>query len=259
MTATVVLRDSDALVTLAYPAPPAWIPIARAIEAAGYAPSDIVVIRQDGTVETDILRINLSTTLIAGFMAIVFLGTSVPIVSMRGRGTLRLLGTTPLPRLTFILAQSPIRILLGLAEAATVVIIAWTQGYASFAHSGRLAVTLAIGLGMLFSFGFLLASRSRNPDLIGQLSGLIPVLIVLTSGTMFPLQGVPDVVLALMRSVPTTWFIQATSADIAGTVPFVSVYALWAMMGVVTVICTLFAARIFIWDQAEARTAARRH
>lgn len=257
VTATVALRSSEALVTLAYPQPPAWIPIERAIEAAGYQAGEIVVVRQEGTLETDILRINLSTVLIAGFMAIVFLGTSVPIVRMRGRGILRLLGTTPLSRLTFIVAQSPIRVLVGLAEAVVIVVIAWTQGYATAANAGRLAVTLALGLAMLFSLGYLLASRSRNPDLIGQVSGLIPVLIILTSGTMFPVQGIPEVILILMRSVPTTWFIQAASADIAGTTPFTSVYVLWVMMGVVTVACTALAARIFAWDQADAASARK--
>ncbi|MGD8167294.1 ABC transporter permease [Herbiconiux sp. P16] len=250
-TATIQIGDTRAVVTLAYPHPPAWIEIERTIEGMEYPPTAIDVVRKNGTVETDILRINLSTVLIAGFMAIVFFGTSVPIVAMRRRGTLRILGTTPLPRMTFLLAQSPVRLGLGLAETAVVVAIAAVQGYTNPGQSGRLAMTMVIGLAMLFSLGFLLAARSRNPDLVAQLCGLIPVVIVLTSGTMFPLQGVPEPVIVLMRAVPTSWFMQAAGADIAGTAPFVPIPLLWAMMAAATCVCTVLAARTFVWDQGD--------
>ena len=162
VTATVELQSNSALVTLDYPHPPAWLGLDRAIHELGIPTSNIAVIRTNGEFEVDILRLNLGAVLIAGLMAIVFLGTSVPLVSLRKRGTLRLLGTTPLSRLTFIISQSPVRFLIGVAEAAVIVVIAWVQGYVESFNLFRLAATLLIGLSMLFALAYLLASRSKS-------------------------------------------------------------------------------------------------
>jgi ABC-2 type transport system permease protein len=250
-TAVVVLRGDSASVTVDYPHPPAFLELSRAIESLGYAPGNVLVERVNGVREVDILRVNLGALLIAGLLAIAFLGTSVPIASLRRRGTLRLFGTTPVSRLAFIVAQTPVRFFIGIVEAGIIVAISAANGYADSFNIARLSVTLLIGLAMLFSLAYLLASKSSNPDTIGQISGLIPVLVVLTSGTLLPTQGFPKFVIIAMNSFPTTWFMQAVSADVSGTEPFVGVYALWAMMLAVTAVGGLIAAKVFRWNQAE--------
>lgn len=252
VTAHVQLAADAATVRLTSPEP-AWIPLSAAVASLGVPSAAIAVFDAEGEPETDILRINLGAVLVLGIMAIVFMGTSVPLVALRRRGTLRLFGTTPLKRMTFILAQSPVRLALALAEALVVVAVAWSQGYIESFNVLRLVVTLVLGIGMLFAFAFLLASRSTNEELTGQLCGFIPVIIVLTSGTVIPIYGLPEWVQALFNAVPTTWFLQAASADIAGTEPFASIYLLWAMMAAVGVGVALLAARVFRWDQGEGR------
>ena len=252
VTAHVQLAADAATVRLTSPEP-AWIPLSAAVASLGVPSAAIAVFDAEGEPETDILRINLGAVLVLGIMAIVFMGTSVPLVALRRRGTLRLFGTTPLKRMTFILAQSPVRLALALAEALVVVAVAWSQGYIESFTVLRLVVTLVLGIGMLFAFAFLLASRSTNEELTVQLCGFIPVIIVLTSGTVIPIYGLPEWVQGLFNAVPTTWFLQAVSADIAGTEPFASVYLLWAMMASVGVGVALLAARVFRWDQGEAR------
>lgn len=250
-TAVITAKDGQAVIRLTAKEKPAWKELSRAVEAVGVPASKIAVVDANGSPEVDVLRINLATVLVTGFMAIAFIGTSVPLTAMRQKGTLRLLGTTPVNRLAFILSQSPVRLALGLAEAVIILVVAWTQGYVASGNILRFFVTLVIGLLMLFALAYLLASRSTNADVITQITGFLPVIVILTSGTVMPAELFPAPVQFITRCFPTTWFMQAVGADSSGVTPFVSVYWLWLMMGVVTVAASILAARIFKWDQGE--------
>jgi ABC-2 type transport system permease protein len=250
-TAKITVSGDRAQIVLPTKDKPAWKGLVRAVHSTGIPSADIVVVDASGSPETDILRINLATVLVTGFMAIAFMGTSVPLVTLRQRGTLRLLGTTPVRRLSFILAQTPVRFALGIAESVVVVVIAWSQGYVESFNIIRLFVTLVLGLAMLFAFAYLLASRSANPDVITQVTGFLPVIVILTSGTVLPIDIFPDVVRYITYAFPSTWFMQAVGADIAGTNPFISVYWLWLMMAAVGVAAALLAAKLFKWDQGD--------
>jgi len=251
VTARVMIEKQSASVILSVPKPPSWVELSRTIHSLGIPSAHIRVVDSTGGPETDIFRVNLATVLVMGFMVIAFMGTSVPLVALRQRGTLRLLGTTPVRRLTFIVSQSPVRFLLGVAEAVVIVVVAWTQGYVESLNVMRLAVTLLLGLGMLFAFAYLLASRARNAELITQITGFLPVIVIFTAGTAFPMDGLPEFFRFVTYCVPSTWFMQAASADIAGTEPFISVYVLWALMAAVGAGVALLAAKLFTWDQGD--------
>jgi ABC-2 type transport system permease protein len=250
-TAKITVSGDRAQIVLPTKDKPAWKELVAAVHSTGVPSADILVVDASGSPETDILRINLATVLVTGFMAIAFMGTSVPLVTLRQRGTMRLLGTTPVRRLSFIVAQSPVRFALGIGEAIVVVLIAWSQGYVESFNIVRLFVTLVLGLAMLFAFAYLLASRSANPDVITQVTGFLPVIVILTSGTVLPIDIFPDVVRHITYAFPSTWFMQAVGADIAGTSPFVPVYWLWLMMAAIGVVAALLAARLFKWDQGD--------
>ncbi|MHC2186271.1 ABC-2 type transport system permease protein [Rathayibacter agropyri] len=251
VTATIAIDDGRAHIVLPSKEKPAWKELVAAVQSVGIPTSQTAVTDADGSPETDILRVNLATVLVTGFMAIAFMGTSVPLVALRQRGTLRLLGTTPVRRMSFILAQSPVRFALGMAEALVIVGIAWMQGYVESFNVVRLFVTLVLGLAMLFAFAYLLASRSSNPDLITQITGFLPVVVILTSGSVIPLDVFPDVVRSFTYAFPSTWFMQAVGADIAGTAPFLSVYWLWLTMAAIGAATALLAARLFEWNQGD--------
>ncbi|RUQ09197.1 ABC transporter permease [Curtobacterium sp. HSID17257] len=250
-TAEITVDGDRAQIVLPAKDKPAWKELVAAVHSTGVPSAKIVVTDASGAPETDILRINLATVLVTGFMAIAFMGTSVPLVTLRQRGTLRLLGTTPVKRLSFIVAQSPIRFALGIGEALVIVLVAASQGYVESFNVLRLFVTLILGLAMLFAFAYLLASRSAHPDVITQVTGFLPVIVILTSGTVLPIDIFPDVVRYITYAFPSTWFMQAIGADIAGTDPFVPVYWLWLMMAGVGVAAALLAARLFKWDQGD--------
>ncbi|WP_161499010.1 ABC transporter permease [Cryobacterium aureum] len=249
--ATINVNDNHAAVVLTGQDPPRWIPLVEAIEASGIPYANIAVQDESGFAQVDLLRANLPAVAAIGFMAIAFMGTAVPLVSLRQRGTLRLLGTTPVKKLTFIAAQTPVRFASGMVVALLVSVISIAMGYVSVVGLARLTATFLLGLLMFFAFAYLLASRSRNAELINHISAVIPVLALFASGEVFPKQILPEPVLVALNVLPTTWFAQAAGTDLSGTTPFIDVYLLWAMMLAVTIGVALLAARIFVWDDRD--------
>ena len=249
--ATVVTEGSKARLILDSKNMPTWIAAAGAISDAGYAANDISVADENGSPEIDLLRANLAGLAAIGLMAISFMGTAASIVSLRERGTLRLLGTTPLKKLTFIAAQTPVRFVLGAAVGIIIALVAAVLGYIDLVNLARLAVTFILGLLMFFSFTYLLASRSRNSEFINQVSVFITILALFISGNVFPKDFLPESALTAINVLPTTWFMQAAGADLAGTPTFANIYVLWTLMAVTTAIVATLAAKLFRWDDRE--------
>lgn len=230
---------------------PAWIGVQRAVEAAGYPPADVTVTEVSGFVLDDLLRANLAGVAMLGFLSAALMGTSVQLAQARARGLLRLLGTTPIRRATFLAAQVPVRFAIAALAAVSTIVIAVACGWADALAVLRLSVTLLLGLAMCFAFALLLGSRSRRPEAVNQAAVMIPILAVFATGRMVPREILPDWVWAAADALPTNWFAQAAGADLAGTATMLPVPLLWAMMAAVTVLVWLLAARLFVWDDRE--------
>jgi ABC-2 type transport system permease protein len=205
----------------------------------------------DAVLTVPFLRDNLGMILAMGVMSVAFMGTTVPLVTMRERGTLRLFGTTPVSRLSFVLAQLPVRSAVCALEAGVVLGLALALGRVDAGGVLRFLLTAAIGSVMLVSIGFLFAARSRNAELATQLTGFVPVVVLATSGTAFPIEVYPEWVRVAFEILPTTWFMQAVNADLNGVAPFLPVSVLWVLMLAAAVVATLAAARLFGWDDRE--------
>jgi ABC-type multidrug transport system permease subunit len=196
----------------------------------------------------DMLGPNLGVLLMAGFSAIALVGTTVPIVAMRERGTLRVFATVPLSRLTFLLALLPVRVAIAAAEVAVVlVIVAVREGPHPLALL-RLLITASLGLAMLLCVAFLAAARARSAESTQQSMAMVSILLVFASGGLLPEEIVPAPVTALMRVLPTTWFADAVRADAVGFTPFLPVPVLWLGMLLVAACALLVALRRFDWD-----------
>lgn len=249
--ATVTVQGESAMVVVDTADPPYWFGIVDALEGAGVSSSKISVVDDTGFVQSDLVRANLATIAALGFMAITFMGTAVPLVAMRERGTLRLLGTTPLRKLTFIAAQTPVRAAAGLIVAAVVVVVSIVMGYLDFGGVLSLLVSFVLGLAMFFSFAYLLASRSRNTEFINSIAVIVPIVVMFASGDVFPKQILPDWIEVILQWLPSSWFVQAASADLVGSATMLPVPILWLMMAGCTVAMSLLAARLFVWDDRE--------
>ncbi|MCB7136946.1 ABC transporter permease [Cellulosimicrobium marinum] len=171
----------------------------------------------DGAAQVDLVRLNLGTALGVGLMSIAFLGTAVPLVALRERGTLRLLGTTPVPRGLFLLSMLPVRVVLAAGEGLVVLVIAAAAGYTGGAGAGRLAVTMILGIAMLFALALLFAARARSAETAQQAMATLPLLLIAPGGGIIPVGLLPDAVQVVCNAIPTTWLIAALGVDLAGT------------------------------------------
>ncbi|GIH89442.1 ABC transporter permease [Planobispora siamensis] len=206
----------------------------------------------DGGGGFDPMRAGIPAVLMMAFMSLAFFGTATPLISLRQKGTLRMLGTTPLSRTTFILAQAPVRFAIAIGQLAALSAAALATGFLEPSAIGRLLVTCALGLAMLFAVGYLVAARMRNAELAnGVLALAMPVLLML-SGVFLPLDILPGTVRAVAEHLPTTYFADALRQDLVGVAGGPIVIA-WLVMAGVAVAASAAAVALFSWTDGEKR------
>ncbi|QEW03024.1 ABC transporter permease [Microbacterium lushaniae] len=249
-----VRRDGDRVsVVLDGSARPAWNSIWVALRDAGFSAHAITVVDDRGDVRLDPLRAYLGVAAMTAISSAAFIGLTVPLVGMRERGLLRLFGTTPLRRSTFLLAQVPARFVVVLVEVLIIVVIAVWRRYVDGLDVVSLAVTVVTGSSMLFALALVFAGRSRNAEATQQGMAMLTILLVFASGGIVPPSALPVVAQAAMNALPTTWFVAAVNADLTGADSFVPLPVLWLFMGLGACGALLLAARRFEWDQSEPR------
>lgn len=251
--AEVTLDGDRVFVVLDSATRPAWNSIWVGLRDAGYAPDAITVVDDDGDVKLDPLRMYLGVAALTGIAGAVFIGLTVPLVGMRERGLLRLFGTMPLRRSTFLLAQVPARLVVVLFEILVIVAIAVWRRYVDGLDVLSLAVTVALGSAMLFALALVFAGRSRNAEATQQSMVMLTLLLVFASGGIVPPSVLPSIAQVVMNALPTTWFVAALNADLTGAESFVPVPVLWLLMGLGACGALVFASRLFEWDQSEPR------
>lgn len=236
-----ILLDADAN--------PEWLEVAAAVERTGTA---YTVTDTDGEVWIDLLRANLAALSCIGLLAITFIGTSVPLTRMRENGTLRLLGTTPASKFTFIAALTPSRVVFALFVIVTIHATSVVLGYSQFWQLLRLLVTMFLGVAMFFALAYLLASRTRRAETVNNVAAVLPVMAIFASGSVLPPQLIPEPVAWVLNCLPTTWYMRAAAADFAGDAASEGLLFLyWGLMLATTVVAAVLAARLFIWDDRE--------
>jgi len=252
-TAIVTVEGAEAQVLLSVDKQPQWRGLVDAIAATGIAKSSISAGYSDGSAVFDPLRTSLASIVMVSFLTLALLGTAVPVVALRGKGTLRLLGTTPLRRTTFIAAQTPSRFLLGVGQLALVVIVTAAFGYLTPAAMPRLLVTALLGLAMLFAIGYLIGARAANAEAATTIVSLLIPIALMLSGSVIPLQVFPPQVVAVIEWLPTTVLANALSVDLVGDASAANIPVAWALMAGVTIVAAVLATALFRWDQGERR------
>lgn len=247
----VTVHEGSALVVLDAADQAAWDPIWRGLRDAGVPAHDVTVTDDEGDVKIDPLQENLGIVVLVGVASLAFVGTTVPLVAMRERGLLRLLGVTPLRRSTFLLAQLPLRALVAVGILVLTTGIAVWRRYVDGVDLLALGVSFLLGAAMLFALALVFAARSRNAEAIQQTMVMVTIGLVFASGGLLPQSILPAAVQVAMDCLPTTWFAVAASASLTGAEPFLPVPALWGLMSLITVAAGVLAVRWFEWDQSE--------
>lgn len=195
------------------------------------------------------LRQNIGIIPAMGFMSLAFVGTSVTLVAYRDRGTLRLLGTTPLSRRSILLGQLPVRAVIAALESLIVLVLMWSTGTRSPVTLACAAVTLAFGAAMFLSLGLLLGARGTNVDLTMQISLIAPVVLIATSGVALPAEVLPVWLAAVFDALPTTWFVGAFGQGAA--MSLAGILTAWAGLVAAALVAFAIAIRIFDWGDEK--------
>lgn len=199
----------------------------------------------------DGFRFGLPAVLVLAFGQLAFLGTATTMVQLRSRGTLRLLALTPLRRLTFIAALVPARLMIAVAQLVVMAAIAAATGFLEVGQIGRLLLSCAFGLAMLFALGFFLGGRISSPEVAaGALSGLLPVLLI-ASGILLPIGLLPGAIAHAADFIPLTYLGDAVRQDLVGAQALHPIGLDYLVMAATTVVFTLLSALTFRWDQGE--------
>jgi len=198
-----------------------------------------------------LVRGNLGLIALMGFLAVGLGATAVPLVTQREDGLLRQIGTTPVGRGVFLLTHAPARAVILVAECGVLLMLATPPGAvdAVSVTAAPLGLTLLLGAAMLLALGYLLGARLARSDAVRHLAYLIPMLALVSSGALLPLELFPGPVRILLLALPTTWFVATFDAQLAEADPPLPLGAAWALMAAATVLMWAAAAKLFRWHR----------
>lgn len=222
-------------------------------EATRKAGSPTVVVKTPGGFYADPMRFGTVGSLVYALASLAVFGIATPIVTMRQRGILRLLGTTPVSRLTFVLAQVPARLCLGVGMTlATLafVYIKWDVGLPQLAAA---FVTAMLGFCMLAAIGYLFGGVMTSPE--ATFAVLSPLLTFgsMAGAVFFPLDTMPIPWLKYVPPfVPLSYLADALRQELGiGGKPLAPQWVDHLALVAITVVLTVLAVRCFRWDQTE--------
>ncbi|MGO2611296.1 MAG: ABC transporter permease [Glutamicibacter ardleyensis] len=196
-----------------------------------------------------VLASSLPMIALIGFSSLALVNTAVPLAAYRAKNILRHLGTTPVSRGLFIVAHVPVRIGLGLLQVATLLILAVLFATPTPAASLRAALLMFSAMLAFLALGYLLGALLRDPDRALNLSFILTIVLIATSGTALPLESLPDMAGSVLSWLPTTQFVLGLRAELLGTgtagLPFWAIVSL--LLGIAVALLAV-ASRIFRWE-----------
>lgn len=179
------------------------------------------------------------------------MATAASLAGARERGTLRLLGTTPVGRTRLVLSHVPARLGFVLAQITLLIITGTVLGFAEPSAVPALLGVALLGVALFGSVGYLLGGVLPSAETAWNVSVSVQIVPFFLSGFVLPLALLPDPVQNVLERLPTTFF-----ADLlVGLTPHGDpVHPTWLSVTVVlatTVLLAALAVRFFRWDQGE--------
>lgn len=179
------------------------------------------------------------------------MATAASLAGARERGTLRLLGTTPVGRTRLVLSHVPSRLGLVLLQIALLIAVGTTMGLADPSAIPALFGVAFLGVALFGSLGYLLGGVLPSAETAWNVSVPVQLVPFFLSGFVVPLELLPDSAQNILELLPTTFF-----ADmLIGLTPHgETVHPTWLSVTVVlatTALLTALAVRLFRWDQGE--------
>jgi ABC-2 type transport system permease protein len=186
-----------------------------------------------------------------GVMSAAFVSLAIGLVEARERGSLKRVRATPMPAAAFIVSRALTAVLLTALTSAALVLVGWAL-YDVTAPTSRapgLLLTLAIGTVCFCCLGFALAGIVHSASSAPAVANLVMLPLQMISGIFFPVDQIPDAVLAVAKAFPVYWLAQGLldAFDPNGPAGAVNPTALavlvaWGAVGL------LVAVRTFRWE-----------
>jgi ABC-2 type transport system permease protein len=186
-----------------------------------------------------------------GVMAAAFVSLAIALVQQRERGILKRLRATPLPPGAFIAARAAIAILLTSLIAVVLTLIGRVL-YGVTIPTDRLPgllLTLVVGTAAFCCLGFALSGMVRSANATPAVANMITLPLQMISGIFFPVDLIPDAVLAVAKVFPVYHLAQGLldgfdpNGPAAGIDPVaLAVLLAWGALG------ALVALRTFRWE-----------
>ncbi|NUR84972.1 MAG: ABC transporter permease [Nonomuraea sp.] len=177
--------------------------------------------------------------------------TAGPIAAMRAKGTLRLLGTTPVSRAMLLFTHWPARLGMVVFQTVLVLVAALVLGLVPVSAVPALLGITLLGLAMFGSVGYLIGGRMSSPDAATNVATLVQLAALFMSGLTLPLWLLPSGVASALSLLPSSFYADLMATQLPGGRPFHSVGASVAVVVATTAVCALLAVRTFKWEQGE--------
>ncbi|MEU8550488.1 ABC transporter permease [Streptomyces roseoverticillatus] len=191
---------------------------------------------------------------VALFMAlgsVSFFGTGVPLVTMRERGTLRLLGTTPAPRWTVLLSLIPARLLMAAVQVAVFLGFGIATDRVNRDSVPLLVLACFAGFVLLGALGLLAGGLLPSSEVAGQTLSFALVILLFISGLTMPLDAVPDGPRAVLETLPTSRFGDLVKSLSTGEPALHPIWSDFAVIAGSSAVLLGIAVWAFRWDQGE--------
>lgn len=196
-------------------------------------------------------KMMLPFTLVLSFWFLAFYSLGFQTVQLRQRGTLRLLGLTPVTRLTWILAQLPPRLCLAILQLGGIAVLSLIMGYLNLDRLHWLLSAGVIGVLMMFSLAYFVGGLLHSPEAALVIpAGLLP-LVLFPSGLLLPLDAVPRWMVEIGKYSPFTYWADLIKYSLLGTPLQQPWWLNLSVLVVTTLLFTWLTARTFKWDQRE--------
>lgn len=177
--------------------------------------------------------------------------TSGPLATLRTRGSLRLLGTTPVGRAHLLLTHMPVRLALVLAQLAVFITAGTALGHIAPADIAALFGVSLLGLLMFGAAGYLIGGVAGGTDSAQHTGVFVQMASYLLSFMFLPMGMLPDGLARAVSYLPPSFLADLFLSLAPG---WEQLHPTWLSVLVVlgtAAVLTALAVRLFRWDRGE--------
>jgi ABC-2 type transport system permease protein len=173
---------------------------------------------------------------------------SIRMLNLREGGTLKSLGSTPLPRSLLILSEVTVRIVIAVFQGFLIITIGhFVFGLTLSGNWAAIFGWILLGACTFVSFGYMLVSFVKTVDSGNGLIQVVQFILMFLSGIFIPVEFMPSFMQPIVRFIPLTYLADGLSSLMTGTASVYTITTdLLILLGVLVV--SLALAMRFKWE-----------